>query len=98
MSKIRPLGDRVLVRQKKAEEVTAFGLVLPETVDKEKKAEGEVIAIGPGKVLESGALSKMEVKVGDQVLFKTWGGDKVEIEKEEFKILSADDILAVIEK
>lgn len=95
---IRPLGDHVLVRPKKEEEVTAFGLVLPETVEKEKKAEGEVIAVGPGKMMENGQRSVMEVKVGDKVLFKTWGGDKVELEKEEMKILSQEDILAVIEK
>ncbi len=95
---IRPLGDHVLVRPKKEEEVTAFGLVLPETVEKEKKAEGEVIAVGPGKMLEDGKRSTMEVKVGDWVIFKTWGGDKVEIGKEEYKILSQDDILAVNEK
>lgn len=95
---IKPLGDHVLVRQKKEEEVTTFGLVLPETMEKEKKAEGEVIAIGPGKLLDNGQRSTMDVKVGDWVIFKTWGGDKVEINKEEYKILSHDDILAVYEK
>ena len=96
--KIRPLGDRVVVRQKKEEEVTAFGLVLPETVEKEKKAEGEVIAVGPGKILDNGQRSAMDVKVGDVVLFKSWGGDKVEVDDEEFKIMSSEDILAIIEK
>ncbi len=95
---IKPLGDHVLVRPKKEEEVTSFGLVLPETVEKEKKAEGEVVAIGPGKLLESGERSRMEVKVGDYIIFKSWGGDKVEIGKEEYKILSEQDILAVVEK
>lgn len=96
MSKIRPLGDNILVRQKKADEVTTFGLVLPEK--DEKKPEGEVIAVGPGKVLNSGARSTMDVKVGDHVILKNWGGEKVEINKEEFKIVSQDDVLAVIEK
>lgn len=93
---IRPLGDNVLVQQKKADEVTSFGLVLPGK--DEKKPEGEVMAIGPGKILEDGTRSKMDVKVGDVVLLKGWGGEKVEIGKDEFKIVSQDDILAVIEK
>lgn len=94
--RIRPLGDNILVRQKKADEVTTFGLVLPEK--DEKKPEGEVIAVGPGKVLDDGTRSKMEVKVGDHVILKNWGGEAVKIDKEEFKIVSADDILGVIEK
>lgn len=93
---IRPLGDHVLVRQKKEDEVTSFGLVL--TGDKKKKPEGEVIAVGPGKILENGERSKMDVKVGDHVIMKSWGGDDVELEKEEYKIVSQDDILAVVEK
>lgn len=96
--KIRPLGDRVLVKSVKEEEITAFGLVLPETVEKEKKMEGEVLAIGPGKLLDSGERSKMEVNIGDRVIFKSWGGDKVELDGEEYKILSQDDILAMLKK
>ena len=89
--KIRPLGDNILV----ADEVTSFGLVLPEKDD--KKPEGDVIAVGPGKLLEDGNRSKMDVKVGDHVLLKSWGGDKVEIEGKEYKIVSQDEILAVVE-
>ncbi|MEK7624941.1 MAG: co-chaperone GroES [Patescibacteria group bacterium] len=92
---IRPLGDNVLIRQKKADEVTAFGLVLPEK--DEKKPEGEVIAVGPGKILDDGTRSKMEVKVGDHVIMKNWGGESVKLEKEEFKVVSQEDILGVIE-
>jgi chaperonin GroES len=94
--KIRPLGDNILVRQMKADEVTSFGLVLPEK--DEKKPQGEVIAVGPGKLLENGSRAPLEVKVGDQVILKSWGGEKVTIDKEEFKIVAADEILAVIEK
>ncbi len=93
--KIRPLGDNVLVKQAKVDEVTSFGLVLPGK--DEKKPEGEVVAVGPGKVLENGQLSLMQVKVGDKVILKNWGGEKVELDKEEYKIMSQDDILAVIE-
>lgn len=94
--KIRPLGDNVLVKQKKEDEVTAFGLVLPG--DKKEKPEGEVVAVGPGKLLENGQRAPMDVKVGDHVVLKSWGGDKVDLEKEEFKIVSQDDILGVVEK
>ena len=93
--KIKPLGDNVLIRQKKADDVTSFGLVLPEK--DEKKPEGEVIAVGPGKLLENGSRAPLEIKVGDRVVLKSWGGEKVEIDKEEYKIVSADEILAVIE-
>ena len=94
---IRPLGDRVLVKPIKEEEVTKSGIVLPDTVDKEKKMEGEVVAVGPGKVLDSGERVKMEVKVGDKVIFEKWGGEEVKVEKEEYKILSAEKILAIVE-
>ncbi len=92
---LRPLGDNVLVKQIKADEVTSFGLVLPGK--DEKKPEGEVVAIGPGKLLESGQRSVMEVKVGDKVLLKNWGGEKVELDKQEYKIVSQDDILAIFQ-
>lgn len=95
---IKPLGDHILVKPVKAEEVTASGIVLPDTVDKEKKAEGEVIAVGPGKMLENGSRAVMEVSVGDVVLYKKWGGDEVEIAGEEHKIISADDVLAIVQK
>jgi len=95
---IKPLGDRVVVKQLKAEEVTKSGIVLPDTIDREKKAEAEVIAVGPGKMLESGQLAPMCVSVGQIVLMKSWGGDDVKVDGEEFKIVSEEDILAVLEK
>jgi len=95
---IQPLGDRVVIQQLKQEEVTASGIVLPDTVDKEKKAEGKVLAVGPGKMLESGTRSAMEVKVGDVVLFEKWGGEEVEVDKVEYKIVSQDKILAILQK
>ncbi len=93
---MKPLGDHLLVKLVKEEEVTASGIVLPDTVDKEKKAEGVIIAIGPGKLLENGSRAAMEVKVGDRVLIKKWGGDEVEVEKQEYKIVSQEDILAIL--
>jgi len=94
---IRPLGDRVLVRPIEKEEVTASGIVLPDTVDKKQKAEGVVVAVGPGKTLDNGTKAPMDVKVGDKVLFRKWGGEEVKIEKDEFKILGLEDILAIVE-
>lgn len=93
---IRPLGDRVVVKPVKEEEVTKSGIVLPDTVDKEKKAEGEVVAVGPGKLLDSGARAAMEVAVGDRVLFEKWGAEEVEVDGVEYKILSQEKILAVM--
>ena len=95
---IKPLGDRVVVKQLKQEEVTASGIVLPDTVDKEKKSEAEVVAVGPGKTLESGQIAPMTVLVGQVVLIKSWGGDDVKVDGEEYKIVSEEDILAVMEK
>jgi chaperonin GroES len=95
---IKPLGDHCVIKLVKEEEVTASGIVLPDTVDKEKKAEGEVVAVGPGKLLDNGTRGTMEIKVGDRVLIKKWGGDEVEVEKQEYKIVSQEDVLAILEK
>ncbi len=93
---IHPLGDRVVVKTTKEEEVTKSGIVLPDTMDKEKKAEGEVMAVGPGKALDSGARGVMEVKVGDRILFEKWGAEEVEVDGVEYKILSQEKILAIM--
>ncbi len=90
---LRPLGNRVLVKQLEQEEVTASGIVLPDTVDKEKKAQGEVIALGDGE-----KVIKLNLSVGDVVLFGKYSGDEVEYEKEEYKILNHEDVLAVVTK
>ena len=88
---LQPVGDRVLVRPMTEEEVTTSGIVLPDTVDKEKKAEGEVLAIGDGE-----DVTKLSLKVGDKVLYGKYSGDDVEYEKEELKFLKADEILAIV--
>ncbi len=93
---IQPLGNRVLVELKKKETATASGIVLPETGDKQK-AEGVVVAVGPGKMLENGNRAKMEVQVGQTVLLKSWGGDEVKLNDKEYKIFDAEDILAIVE-
>ena len=89
---IKPLGDRLLIKPIKEEEVTASGIVLPDTVDKEKKAEGEIIALGNGE-----KLAKLGLVVGQKVLFKKWGGEEISFENIDYKVLSHDEVIAVIE-
>lgn len=91
---LKPLGDRIVVTPTEAEEVTKGGIVLPDTA-KERPREGEVIAVGTGKVLETGTLVPMEVKVGDKVIYSKYGGTEVKIGGEEYVILRQDDVLAV---
>lgn len=93
--KIRPLGDRVVIKRIEAEETTKSGIVLPGTA-KEKPQEAEIVAVGPGGVVD-GKEVKMEVKIGDKVLFSKYAGNEVKIDGVEYTILRQDDILAVIE-
>ncbi len=94
--KIKPLGDRILVEILEAEAKTKGGIILPDTA-KEEKSEGKVIAVGPGKTLESGKVQPVEVKKGDRVLFGKWGGDDISVEGKKHKILRESDVLAVFE-
>lgn len=94
--KIRPLGDKVLVKRLEAEEKTAGGIVLPDTA-KEKPKRGIVQAVGDGKLLDSGERSQMQVKKGDEVLFSSYAGTEVKVEGEELLIIDENDILAIIE-
>jgi chaperonin GroES len=94
--KVRPLGDRVLVKPLEAKEVKKGGIIIPDTV-KEKPQEGEVIALGTGKITDEGKKIPMEVKIGEKILFKKYGGDEIKISDVEHKILDREDILAVIE-
>lgn len=93
--KIRPLDDRVVVEPVEAEETTAGGIVLPDTA-KEKPQRGKVIAVGPGKLLDSGERAQMSVAVGDQVIYGKYGGTDIEVNGEEVKILRESDILAKV--
>jgi len=101
MLSIKPIGDRILVKPKKEEEVTASGILLPDTVNKEKKAEGEIIALGNGEIV-----LKLGLRVGSKVLFKKWGGEEVKLgtgkDEEDYKILfvsndEKSDVIAIIE-
>lgn len=93
---LKPLGDRIVIKPTEAEEITKGGIVLPDAA-KERPQEGEVIAVGPGKILETGAKVPMEVKVGDKIIYSKYGGAEVKIGGEEYVILRQDDVLAVSE-
>ena len=94
---IKPLEDRIVIRQVEAEQTTASGLVIPDTA-KEKPQEGEVIAVGPGRVDDNGNRIPVDVKVGDVVIYSRYGGTEVKYEGQEFRILSSRDVLAVVER
>jgi len=90
--KLKPLGNRIVAQPITEEETTKSGIILPDTVDKEKKAEGKVLAIGEGE-----KIAKLGLKVGDKVIFGKYAGEEVKIDEVEYKILSDEDVLAVIE-
>mgnify|MGYP003561300941 CR=1 FL=1 len=93
---IKPLEDRILVKSIEAEQTTASGLVIPDTA-KEKPQEGEVLAVGPGR-FEDGQRLPLDVKVGDKVIYSKYGGTEVKYDGQEYLILSARDVLAVVTK
>jgi chaperonin GroES len=95
--KIKPLDDRILVKQCEAEEKTSGGIVLPDSAQ-EKPQRGKVVATGPGKLLDSGERGQMCVKKGDEVFYGKYAGSEVEIDKEKFVILRENDVLAIVEK
>jgi len=95
--KIRPLNDRILVKRVEQEEKTAGGIIIPDSA-KEKPAEGEVVAVGNGKLADNGERIAMEVKVGDTVLFSKYGGTDVKIDGEDYLIMREDDVLGIVEK
>lgn len=93
---VRPMGDRVIISALPQEEMTKGGVILPDTA-KEKPQQGEVVAVGKGRVSDTGELIKMTVKVGDRVLYGKYSGTEVKIEGEEYLIVKESEILAVIE-
>ena len=93
---IRPLQDRIIVKRTDAEEKTVGGIYIPDTA-KEKPQEGEVIAVGKGKRLESGEIQALDLKQGDRILFSKYGGTDVKIDGEDYLIMREDDVLGVIE-
>lgn len=95
--KLRPLHDRVVVKRKEEERTSPGGIVIPDTA-KEKPIRGEVLAVGRGKLLDSGDLRPLDVKVGDEVLFGKYAGTEVKLADEDLLVLREDDIMAVIEQ
>jgi chaperonin GroES len=94
-TKLTPLGDRVVIRPKAKEEMTKSGLVLPDTA-REKPQEGEIVAVGPGRVLDNGQRLEMELKVGQSVLYAKYAGTEFKLEDDEYLILREADVLAVV--
>jgi len=95
--KLRPLQDRIIVERIEEETKTAGGIIIPDTVSKEKPQEGKVIAVGKGKTTEDGKVLPVDVKVGDRVLFGKYTGSDVKVDGNEYLIMREDDILGVIE-
>lgn len=95
--KIKPLHDRILVRRIEPEEQLRGGIVIPDTA-KEKPQEGEVVAVGDGKILENGQKLAMSVKAGDRILFGKYAGAEVKLDDEEYLILREDEVLGIIQK
>ncbi len=93
--KVRPLGDKVLVKRVEAQTQTKSGIFLPESA-KEKPQEAQVIAIGDGKALDNGKRAEFQVKKGDKVIIGKWGGTEIKVDGTEYLILAEDDILAVV--
>lgn len=98
MVHIEPLHDKVVVKPLSEEKVTASGIVIPDTVNREKPMQGEVVAAGPGKLDEHGKRAPMSVKIGDVVLFTKYAPDEVEIDDEEYLVIEEEKILGIIRK
>jgi chaperonin GroES len=94
-TKIRPLGEKVLLKRLEAEETTRGGIVLPDTA-KEKPQKGKILAVGDGKLLDDGSRAAFQVKVGDTVLFASYGGTEVKVEGEEYVLMDESEILAIL--
>ena len=97
MKKIRPLHDRVIVRRLEEERKSAGGIVIPDTA-KEKPVQGEVIAVGTGKIMEDGKVRPLDVKVGDKILFGKYSGTEVKLDGQELLVMREEDIMAVLDK
>jgi chaperonin GroES len=95
-TKIRPLGDRLLVKRMDEAEETRGGIIIPDTA-KEKPMQGEVIACGPGRTLDDGKIQKMEIKTGDRILMSKYAGTEVKIDGKDYLILREDDVLGIIQ-
>ena len=97
MANLKPLHDHLVVKAISDEQATKAGIILPDTVSKERSEKGEVIAAGPGKILENGQRAEMSVKIGQKILFKKYSPDEIKLDGEEYLIIAESDVLAIIE-
>lgn len=95
--KLKPLHDYVVVQGITKEEKTKSGILLPDTIDKERPEQGKVISVGPGRTMDNGQLSSMSVKVGDQVMFKKYHPEEFKLDGEEFLVIRESEIIAIVE-
>ena len=93
---LKPLFDNIIVKRIEEEEKTKSGIVLPDTIDKEKPQKGEVVAVGEGKITEQGNKIEMQVKIGDQVLFRKYSPDEIKMDSEEYLVMTQSDVIAII--
>jgi chaperonin GroES len=96
MAKLRPLGDKILVKRVEAESKTKSGIVLPDSA-KEKPRRGKVLSVGEGKRLETGERAAIDIKKGDEVIFASYAGTEIKVDNEDLMIMSVDDVLAIVE-
>ena len=96
MAKLRPLGDKILIKRLEAESKTKSGIVLPDSA-KEKPKRGKILAVGSGKRLDNGERAPFNVKVGDEVIFTSYAGTEIKLDGEELMIMTEDDVLAIVE-
>ncbi|MBN1585519.1 co-chaperone GroES [Candidatus Uhrbacteria bacterium] len=96
--RVKPLSDRVLVKPLAKSETTKSGIVIPDTVSKERPEQGEIVAVGPGKVQKDGSIRPIALKVGDRVMFKSYAPTEVKVDGEEMFVLEESDIIALLEE
>jgi len=94
---LRPLGDRVVVKPAAKEEVSKSGILLPDMGNKERPEQGEVVAVGPGRLLDSGSVAPMSIKIGDKIVFKKYSPDEVKMDGVEYLVIAESDVMAVVE-
>lgn len=95
--KLKPLGNKIILESVSTEEKTKSGIIIPDTVDKEKPEQGKVLAVGPGKILENGQRSQIDIKEGDTVLFSKYSPTEIKIDGKEYLVVSDEDVMAVVE-
>ena len=99
---LKPLGNHIILTAPEKETTTALGIIIPDTADKERPERGIVVAVGPGKLLESGARQVIDIKVGDEIVFKKYAPDEIELKSAEgtkkYLVVNADEVMAIVEK